>query len=372
MIIHIIILWNWLSGWSQHSFRCWTKPTMTSLATGALIDMTRSRADLVAENAMLRQQLIILKRQVKRPKLTNGDRIRLVLLARITRYWRSALHIVQPDTLLRWHRDLFRLYWRYKSRKRRWKPRIAQETIDIIRIMANENRLWGAERIRGELLKLGIKVSKRTIQRYMPKRHRKSGHTWATFLKNHAGDIWACDFTVVHDLLFRPLYVFIIIELKRRRIVHAVVTRNPTDAWVAQQLREATAWGKGPKYLIRDRDKKYGSLFSTVARSTRIKELKTPIQAPRANAVCERFIGSLKRECLDHMLILQQEQLHRMVREYVDFYNHLRPHQGIQQRIPVQSGVNPRPASVENTTKIVATPILSRLHHSYSRVPRLN
>ena len=227
--------------------------------------MTRSRTDLVAENAMLRQQLIILKRQVKRPKLTNGDRIRLVLLARITRYWRSALHIVQPDTLLCWHRDLFRLYWRYKSRKRRRKPRIAQETIDIIRIMANENRLWGAERIRGELLKLGIKVSKRTIQRYMPKRHRKSGQTWATFLKNHAGDIWACDFTVVHDLLFRPLYIFIIIGLKRRRIVQVAVTKNPTDAWVAQQLREATAWGKGPRYLIRDRDKKYGNLFSTVS-----------------------------------------------------------------------------------------------------------
>jgi putative transposase len=156
---------------------------------------------------MLRQQLIILKRQIKRPKLTNGDRIRLVLLARITRYWRSALHIVQPDTLLRWHRDLFRRYWRHKSQKRKREPRIAQKTIDIIRRMANENRLWGAERIRGELLKLGIKVSKRTIQRYMPKRRRKPGQTWATFLKNHAGDIWACDFTVVHDLLFRPLYV---------------------------------------------------------------------------------------------------------------------------------------------------------------------
>ena len=372
MVIHIIILWNWLSSWSQHSFRRWTKPVTASLAIDALADMTRSRADLVAENALLRQQLIILRRQVKRPKLTNGDRVRLVLLARITRYWRHALHIVQPDTLLRWHRDLFRLYWRYKSRKRKRKPRITQETIAIIKRMANENCLWGAERIRGELLKLGIKVSKRTIQRYMPKLHRKSSQTWATFLKNHAGDIWACDFTVVHDLLFRPRYIFIIIELKRRRIVHTAVTRNPTDAWVAQQLREATAWGKGPRYLIRDRDKKYGRLFSTVARSTGIKELKTPIKAPRANAVCERLMGSLKRECLDHMFVLHQEQLHQMVREYVDFYNHLRPHQGIRQQIPTKSGVNSRSAAVENTTKIVATPILGSLHHSYSRVPHLN
>jgi transposase InsO family protein len=202
--------------------------------------------------------------------------------------------------------------------------------------MEGENHLWGAERIRGELLKLDIKVSKRTVQRYMSKQGRRSGQTWATFVKNHAGDIWACDFTVVHDLLFRPLDIFIIIELKTRRIVHAAVPRKPTDVWTAQQLREATPWGTAPKYLIRDRDKKYGMQFAAVARSTGIKELKTPIQAPRANAVCERFIGSLKRECLDHVLVLNRQQLHRTAKEYVDFYNHLRPHQGLRQRIPDQ------------------------------------
>jgi putative transposase len=371
MVFHIIILWNWLSNWLVHSFRRWTRPAVVSLAASSLIDMTRSRTDLIAENAMLRQQLIVLRRQVKRPQLTNGDRMRLVLLARFTRYWHNTLHIVQPDTLLRWHRDLFRLYWRRKSRKRKPNPRIPQETIDLIKQMAAENRLWGAERIRGELLKLGIKVSKRTVQRYLPKRRRHSDQTWATFLRNHAGDICACDFTVVHDLLFRPLYIFIIIELKTRRIVHAAVTRSPTDNWTAQQLREATPWGKGPRYLIRDRDKKYGGLFSAVARSTGIKELKTPVLAPRANAVCERFIGSLKRECLDHMLVLNEQQLCRTVKEYVAFYNHLRPHQGLRQHIP--DPVEPifQPMADGDITKVTSTVILGGLHHSYSRVPRL-
>jgi putative transposase len=194
-----------------------------------------------------------------------------------------------------------------------------------------------------------------------------SGQSWATFLKNHAGDIWARDFTVVHDLLFRPLYIFIIIELKTRRIVHAAVTRNPSDGWTVQQLREATPWGKGPRYLIRDRDKKYGNLFSSVARSTGIKELQTPIQAPRANTVCERFMGSLKRECLDHMLVLHQQQLHRTVREYVVFYNRLRPHQGLRQRVPAPFDSGHWPTPDGGVGKIQSTPMLGGLHHSYSR-----
>jgi putative transposase len=179
--------------------------------------------------------------------------------------------------------------------------------------MAQENRLWGAERIRGELLKLGIRASKRTIQKYLPKVRRNPSQNWATFLKNHAGDIWATDFTVVHDLLFRPRYIFVLIELHTRRIVHTAVTRSPTDDWSAQQLREATPWGKGPKYLICERDTKYSTLFSNVAQSTAIRVLKTPVQAPKANAICERFLGSLRRECLDHMLTLHSLQLHHIV-----------------------------------------------------------
>jgi transposase InsO family protein len=175
--------------------------------------------------------------------------------------------------------------------------------IAFIKPIAKENRLWGAERIRGELLKLGIRVRKRTIQRYMPKKRKKSNQTWAIILQNHATEIWACDFTVVHDLFFRPTYVFIIIELHTRRILHTAITLSPTDAWTAQQLREDTPWGQGPNYLIHDRDRKFGREFFAVVASSGIQELRSPIRAPKANAICERIIGSLKRECLDPMPI---------------------------------------------------------------------
>jgi len=240
----------------------------------------------------------------------------------------AASAAVQPDTLLSWHRNLFHRYWRRKSKPEKNEPRISPETIELIEQMASENRLWGAERIRGELLKLRVKVSNRTIQKYMLKeRHNKSGQTWVTFLKNHIRDIWACDFTMVNDLLFRPMHVFVIMELHIRRIVHAAVTRSPTDEWVTQQLREATPWGEGPKSLIRDRDGKHGKRFAVVASGIEI--LKTPVRVPRANSYCERLIGSLRRECLDHILVLHRRQPYRIVQEYLDYYNRSRPHQGI-------------------------------------------
>jgi transposase InsO family protein len=370
IVIELITrLWNKLVSNIKLHIKQWTRPVTTGLVTGTLSDTMRSRADLIAENALLRQQLIVLRRQVKRPQLTLFDRIRLVLLARFTRFWQQALHIVQPDTLLRWHRDLFRRFWRRKSRKKKRKSRISTETIALIRQMASENHLWGAERIRGELLKLNIKVSKRTIQRYLPKVRWPSGQTWATFLKNHAADIWACDtcacgLAVVHDLWFRALYLFVIIELETRRIVHIAVTPSPTDAWVAQQLREATPWGEDPKYLIHDRDKKYGKQFASVAGGTGIEELQTPYRAPKANAICERCIGSIRRECLDYTLALHRNHLSRVAKEYADYFNHSRPHQGIGQRIPARYGES-NPAQ---PGRIIATPVLRGLHHSYSRV----
>jgi putative transposase len=346
----------------QH-FKQWSKPINATLVTGALSDTTRSRADLVAENVMLQQQLIVLNRQVKRPRLTNGDRIRLVLLARCTQFWQRALLTIQPETLLRWHRDLVPRYWRHRSRNERREPRVAPETIALIRRIAKEDRLWGAERIRGELLKLGVRVSKRTIQTYMSKVRRDPSQTWATFPNNHALGTWDCDFTVVRDLIFRPRYIFVLIELQTRRIVPVAVTRSPTDDWTAQQLREATPSGKGPRYLIRDRDNKYGPLFSNVARSTGFKVLKTPVRAPKANAICDRFIGSLKRECLDHMLTLHSCLLHDIHQALVDCYNRSRPHQGIGQRVPAQYSRLHPPTS----GPIVAVPVLGGLHHACSR-----
>jgi transposase InsO family protein len=288
------------------------------------------------------------------------------LLARFSKFWHQTIHIIQPDTLLRWHRDLFRLDWRHISKNGEKKQRISSETIQLPCQMVQENQLWGAERIRGELLKLGISLSKRTIQKYI-RLLRKSpsfSRNWATFIKNHIGDIWACDFTVAYDWLFRPVYIFVIMELKKRRIIHVGVTDSPTDAWTTQQLQEATPCGEHPKYLIRDRDKKYGSRFSALATHSGIEVIQTPFRTPQANAFCERFMGSLKRECLDHSLVLHQMHLKRLVNEYCGYFNEERPHQGINQRIPNRSDS----VAIHGSGNIRSVAFLGGLHHSYSRV----
>jgi putative transposase len=321
----------------------WRKPTgnllpasiVAGAVPGAALDVCRSKPELLVENALLRQQLIVLRRQVNRPRLNNADRALLVLLAGRLRTWRNALLIVQPDTLLRWHREGFRLFWRRKSKTVSREPKLLVETIELIRQMAVENRLWGAERIRGELLKLNIRVCKRTIQKYVRQAcrptpsDRKSNQNWSTFFYNHADKVWAADFLPVYDLFFRPLFIFFIIELGSRRVVHYGVTRSPTDEWSAQQLREATPFGETPGFLIRDNDSKYGASFTGVAEVSGIEVLRTPYKAPKANAVCERLMGSVRRECLDHMLIMGEKHLHRVTKEYVQYYNWTRPHQGI-------------------------------------------
>ena len=351
----------------HHRFVAWTKPDTTSLLLGTLTDLSRSRSELLAENALLRQQLIILRRQVKRPACTKTDRMLLVLLARLVQTWKQALIIVQPETLLRWHRQGFKLFWKYKSKAASLKPRLSQETISLIQEMAKDNRLWGAERIRGELLKLGIRVCKRTIQKYMRqvRATRPRGQTWSTFLQTHAQQVWACDFLPVTDLFFRSLFAFFIIELHSRKVIHVGVTRSPTDAWTAQQLREATAYGVGPKYLIRDNDGKFGPRFARVAATSGIKILKTPYHTPRANAICERFLGSVRRECLDHLLILHEKQMDRVLHAYVQYFNQARPHQGIRQQIP-QRYADPGPPN-QDDGKILSFPVLGGLHHNYCR-----
>ncbi len=346
-------------------FARWTKPLRTSLPLSTLTDLSRSKSELIAENALLRHQLIVLRRQVKRPTFSRTDRILLVLLARLVRTWQQALFIVQPDTLLKWHRELFRLVWKRKSKTASHIPKVAPETIALIRQMAKENRLWGAERIRGELLKLGIHVCKRTIQKYMRKvrTHQPRGQKWSTFLRNHASQIWSCDFLQVTDLFFRPLFAFFLIELQSRKVIHVGVTRSPTDTWVAQQLREATPYGHAPKYLIRDNDSKFGSCFARVATTSAIEILKTPVHAPRANAICERFLRSVRQECLDHVLILHERQLQRVLNAYVAYFNQARPHQGIRQQIPEPSGS--AMSSHHTGDKVIALPVMGGLHHDY-------
>ena len=344
----------------------WTRPVALGIAVGAAADATRSRSALLLENALLRHQLVILSRTAKRPQLTAADRGLLVLLASRLRAWASVLVIVRPETVLRWHRVGFRLFWRRKSRLRAApKPKVAAETIALIREMARTNRLWGADRIRGELLKPDIRVSKRTIQRYLRSAlpPRRSGQAWSTFLRNHGGEIWACDFLPVTDLLFLPVYAFFVVALGTRRVVHVGVTRHPTDAWVAQQLREATPFDERPRYLIRDNDCKYGPCFARLAATSEIRVLRTPVRAPRANAVCERFLGSVRRECLDHLLIGGERQLGRALSEYVAYFNEARPHRGIGQRRPQPRAV----PAVMGCGAVVARPLLGGLHHDYQR-----
>jgi transposase InsO family protein len=348
----------------QH-LRQWTKPDSHDLVLNSALNLTRSKSELVLENMLLRQQLIVLARQAKRPALTWRDRTLFVLLTSKLPTWKQALVIVQPETVLRWHRDLFRWVWRRKSRpRRRGKPPLNDDIVALIKRIAQEDHSWGVERIRGELLKLGVQVSKSTVQKYIYE-VRKLGtpkQTWAAFLRNHASEIWSCDFLQTYDLFFRTLFVFVIIELDSRRLVHFGVTRNPTDAWVAQRLREATPFGEGPPYLIRDNDRKYGGLFASVASGTGIAILRTLYGAPRANAICERFLGSVRRECLDHSLILSERHLHRVMTEYAEYFNHARPHQGLGQRIPCRPLQG---AGLSGSRQITSRPVLGDLHHDY-------
>jgi len=349
-------------------FARWTKPLTSSLLLGTLADLGRSKSELIAENALLRQQLIILRRQVKRPACTRTDRMLLVLLARTVQHWKQALIIVQPETLLRWHREAFRLFWKHTSKAHATHPRISTETMTLIKEMAAHNRLWGAERIRGELLKLDIHVCKRTIQKYM--RHvrvpQPKGQKWSTFLHNHAADIWACDFLQVSDLFFRPLFAFFLIEPKSRRVIHVGVTESPTDLWVAHQLREATPFGQVPKYLICDNDSKFGPCFARVATTSAIEIVNIPSHAPRANAICERFLRSVRQECLDHLLILHEKQLQRVLNASVQYFNRARPHQGIKQQLPEPQG-GPLPPDHDGGT-VISFPVLGGLHRDYRRV----
>ncbi len=248
----------------------------------------------------------------------------------------------------------FRRFWRRQSHATApaHRPPLVPETIALIREMAAANRLWGAERIRGELLKLDIRVAKSTIQKYIRQARppRRSGQTWATFLRNHAHDIWAADFLPVTDLLFRPLYAFFVIALGSRRVIHVGVTCQPTDAWVAQQLREATGFGQRPTYLLHDN----------------VGQLHTAYRAPMQNAMCERFLGSVRRECLDHLLVLGEAHLRRILREYVAYFNTARPHQGLRQRVPDAAEECAPRAMLAGSVRVV--PILGGLHQAYARV----
>jgi putative transposase len=323
---------------------------------------SRSRRELVVENATLRHQINVLRRGSGRPRLALADRLRLLLSATLLPSLRNAIVLVQPETVLKWHRAGYRLFWRHRSKARNG-PRLSADTIALIRDMAKDNRLWGAERIRGELLKLGIRVAERTVQKYMRGvRGKHGGQDWGTFLSNHADGVRACNFIQAYDILFRQVYAFFIVHLGSRNGVYTAACRHPTEEWTAKQPRNATMDGEVPRILLRDRHDEHGASFNRVAQGVGMKVFKTAVRAPNMNAVADRFVKSARREMLDHLLALDDQHLARLMGEYKDYFNEARPHQGVGQRVPG------RPALVADVTKpIVIKPVLGGLHHDYRR-----
>ena len=305
-----------------------------------LCALFRDRSHLALENLALRQQLAILHRKAPRPRLRSADRVFWLSLARVWDQWRSALILVRPETVLRWHRQGFRYFWKWKSRGR---PCVSPEAIRLIRRMSRENPLWGAPRIRSELLLLGYDVAEATVAKYMTRRGRRPpSQTWRTFLRNHLRTRAACDFFVVPTATFRLLFCFVILSHDRRRILHINITAHPTAAWTAQQIREAFPRDVTKhRFLLRDRDGAYGDEFRRVVRAIGIREILTAPQSPWQNPYAERVIGSIRRECLNHLIILGERHLRSILSEYVNYYNQSRPHLALDRNAPIARDVEP-------------------------------
>ena len=322
----------------------------------------RSRRELALENLALRQQLAVLKRSSKRPKLAKMDRAFWVALSRLWTGWQHALILVKPETVIGWHRKGFKLYWTWKSRTRGGRPRIDVEIRTLIRRMARENPTWGAPRIHGELLKLGFEVSEATVSRYMPRRRKPPSQSWRSFLRNHVHDLVSVDFFVVPTATFRVLYIFLVLEHERRRIVHFNVTEGPSARWTGQQLVNAFPYDSAPKYLIRDRDKIYGAAFVRRVRAIEIEQVLTAPRSPWQNPYCERVIGTLRRECLDHVIVLGEQHLRRILRRYLEYYHSSRTHLALDKDAP-----EPRTRESIDEGKVIAIPMVGGLHHRYAR-----
>jgi putative transposase len=330
---------------------------------------------VAAENLFLRKQLALYQeRHVKPRRATNTTRMTLSWLTRWFD-WRRALTIVQPATLIRWHRQGFRSFWRWTSRPGR--PPIPPDLQALIHRVARDNPSWGQERIANELrLKLGLRVSPRTVRKYLPKPldrgrgKRAPSQRWRTFVRNHAQAIVACDFCVVVTATFRLLYVLVVMEHATRRMLHANVTAHPTAPWTLQQLRDAIPADHAYRFLIHDRDAIFSQKFDQRVRHLGLRVLKTPVRSPQANALCERLLGTLRRECLDFLIPLTANHLHRILYEWVCHYHAGRPHMALGPGIPYPSPHLPRPLQEHRHRlpapfQVVAHPVLGGLHHDY-------
>ncbi len=329
-----------------------------------LCSLFKSHRQLALENLALRQQLIMLKSSVKRPKVSAADRLFWVLFAKFVKRWRAMLVGLHPDTVVRWHREGFRRYWRWKSRRRSpGRPPICRNIRRLIREMQTENIGWGAPRIHGELLKLGIEISQATVSKYMARQPKPPSQSWRTFLDNHLKDLSSIDFFTVPTATFRVLYVFIVLRHDRREIVHFNVTEHPTAQWTAQQIVEAFPFDSSPRYLLRDRDEIYGEIVQRRIASLAIDEVITAPRSPWQNPFVERVIGSIRRDCLDHVIVLNERHLRRILREYLSYYHTCRTHLSLNKDAPES-----RRVESPTSRKIVASPCVGGLHHRYGRV----
>jgi transposase InsO family protein len=324
--------------------------------------LLKSRSRLEAENAALRYQLIVLRRKVRgRIRLSNGDRLFLVQLYRWFPLVLQVVTVIRPETLVRWHRAGFCCYWRWKSRSRGGRPQIETDLRALIRQMSIENPLWGAPRIHGELLKLGFEVAQSSVAKYMVKRRGPPSQGWSTFLRNHVLEVAAMDLFVVPTIGFDLLYAFIIIRLDRRDLVWINVTTNPTAEWIARQITEAFPWNEAPRYLIRDRDRIYGTIVTRRLHAMGIRDKPIAPASPWQNGFAERLIGSIRRECLDHLVVLSETHLRRILQAYARYYNKIRTHRSLDKDAPIS-----RP--VQRIGNITSHALLGGLHHEYVRV----
>jgi len=322
----------------------------------------KTKKQLILENLMLRQQLNIYKRKNKKPKIETIDRLILVWISKFFSKWKSALIIVKASTLIGWHKKSFKPYWKRKSRNA-GRPNIDWQLIKLIRKLQKENTTWSAQRIQGELEKLGISVCDNTVAKYMrkPETDSEKHQRWITFLRNHAKHIAGIDFLVARTIFFKAIYVFIAISHDRRKVRHFAVTSNPHSQWAIQQLRETFAFDETTKYVLRDNDKIFSEDFKINIKRFGLKDTPTAKHSPWQNPVCERVIGTLRRECLDHMIILNEKHLHDILNEYIfEYYNVCRTHMSLDKDAPEH-----RP--IQKDGRILSKPILGGLHHIYSR-----
>jgi putative transposase len=333
------------------------------LAIRFLILVFSGNKQVALENLALRQQLAVFTREKKRPRLHNRDRVFWIALRNLWKDWRTALVFVQPETVTGWQRERFKRYWRRLSQpKRPGRPPTCWEIRKLVRTMAADNPIWGAPRIHGELLKLGFGVSERTVSRLMPNKDRKPTQTWMAFLRNHVGQMVSIDFFTIATIRFRLLYVFIVLAHDRRRVIHFNVTEHPTAAWAAQQMIEAFPEDRSPRFMVRDRDGIYGEIFTSRVEGMGIEEICIASRSPWQNCYVERLIGSIRRECLNHVIVLNENHLRRLLKSYFRYYHESRTHLSLDKDTP-----ECRAIQSNKSGRIVQIAQVGGLHHRYER-----